>query len=131
MNEYLTVLKKYAVFEGRARRREYWTFVAINVVIAIGLAIIDAVLHTRSMLYLIYNIGVIIPSFAVGVRRLHDTDRSGWGYFIALIPIVGAIILIVWPAQEGKPGGNRYGLNPKEVPPPPPPAPQAPAPQFS
>ena len=82
MNWYLEVLKKYADFSGRAQRKEYWYFVLFNVLIAIVLAIIDISLGIANREGLgplrgIYSLAVLIPSIAVGVRRLHDTGRSG------------------------------------------------------
>jgi uncharacterized membrane protein YhaH (DUF805 family) len=85
-----------------------------------GLGIIDGILGFEvggnvGVLGAIYSLVVIVPSIAVSVRRLHDTDRSGWWLLIALIPLIGAIILIIYYVQEGTPGENEYGLNPKEV----------------
>ncbi|NUK01020.1 DUF805 domain-containing protein [Streptomyces lunaelactis] len=115
MNWYVDVLKKYAVFSGRARRQEYWMFFLFNVGISIVLAILDAVLGT-SILQLIYAVAVFLPSLGVAVRRLHDTDRSGWWLLIGLVPLVGFIILIVFLASEGKAHENAHGPNPKAVP---------------
>jgi uncharacterized membrane protein YhaH (DUF805 family) len=108
MNYYTGVLKKYAVFSGRAGRREYWMFVLFNAIAYVILSIIDAVIHSP-ILAAIYGLAVIIPSLAVAVRRLHDTGRSGWWLLIGLIPFVGAIILIVFYVLEGQPGDNEYG----------------------
>jgi uncharacterized membrane protein YhaH (DUF805 family) len=118
MNWYVTVLQKYAVFTGRARRKEYWMWVLFNLIISIILNIIDFVadLHIGAnlgILSFIYGLAVLIPSIAVIVRRLHDTNRTGWWIFIVLIPFVGAIILIVFAALDSSPGDNRYGPNPK------------------
>ena len=119
MNWYLEVLKKYAVFGGRARRKEYWYFVLFNFLIYIVLTIIDGAIGTFSaeagggLLSGIYAIAVIIPYFAVGVRRLHDTNRSGWWLLIGLIPIIGAIVLTVFLVFDSKPEENQYGPNPK------------------
>ena len=119
MSWYLQALKKYAVFSGRSRRKEYWYFVLFNIIVAIVLAGIDALLGTRSssssigLLSGIYGLAVIIPSLAVTVRRLHDIDRSGWWIFINLIPLIGAIVLLVFAVSEGTPGNNRYGPSPK------------------
>ena len=119
MSWYLQALKKYAVFSGRSRRKEYWYFVLFNIIVAIVLAGIDALLGTRSssssigLLSGIYGLAIIIPSLAVTVRRLHDIDRSGWWIFINLIPLIGAIVLLVFAVSEGTPGNNRYGPNPK------------------
>ena len=119
MNWYLEVLKKYAVFSGRARRKEYWFFVLFNIIIGLVLGFIDGVIGSASaeagvgLLYGIYTLAILIPSIAVGVRRLHDTDRSGWWLLIGLIPLIGAIVLLVFMVQGGKPGANQYGADPK------------------
>jgi uncharacterized membrane protein YhaH (DUF805 family) len=116
MNWYLHVLKNYAVFNGRAGRPEYWYFVLFNVVASILLTIIDAMIgavvgfEEFALLGGIYALAVLLPSIAVSVRRLHDTDRSGWWVLIGLIPFVGVIVLIVFMVQQGTPGPNRFGL---------------------
>ncbi len=121
MNWYLEVLKKYAVFSGRARRKEYWFFVLFNIIISIVLAVIDGVTGSFSpeagmgLLGGIYTLAVLIPGIAVSVRRLHDTERSGWWLLIALVPLIGAIVLLVFMVQDSKPGQNQYGANPKEA----------------
>jgi len=115
MNWYLGVLKQYAVFTGRSRRQEYWMFFLFNVIIAVVLNVVDRVIGLPGALGILYNLAVLVPGVGVGIRRLHDTDRSGWWILIALIPVIGIIILIVFLAQEGKPGQNQYGTNPKEV----------------
>ncbi|MEW2070889.1 DUF805 domain-containing protein [Streptomyces sp. NPDC007346] len=114
MNWYLDVLKNYAGFSGRARRKEYWMFALVNFVIAIVLSIIGAAIGT-DILYYVYLLAVLIPSLAVGVRRLHDTGRSGWWLLIALT-LIGGIVLIVFLASEGKQEPNQYGANPKLAP---------------
>ncbi len=121
MDWYIQVLKKYAVFSGRARRKEYWFFVLFNILISIALSMIDGVLGTTNadtgtgILGGIYSLAVLIPSIAVLVRRLHDTDRSGWWALIGLIPIIGWIVLLVFMVQDSHPGQNQYGPNPKEA----------------
>lgn len=112
MNWYVDVLKKYAVFSGRARRQEYWMFFLFNLIIAIVLAVVGRIIGT-SILSAVYSLAVLLPGLGVAVRRLHDTDRSGWWILIGLIPLVGAIILIVFLASEGKQQPNEYGPNPK------------------
>lgn len=117
---YLKVLRSYSDFSGRARRSEFWYFVLFNFLISMGLGIIDGALGFQlgsnvGILGGIYSLLVLVPSIAVSVRRLHDTDRSGWWLLIALIPLIGAIILIIYYVQEGTPGENEYGLNPKEA----------------
>ena len=121
MNWYFQALKKYAVFNGRSRRKEYWYFVLFNTIISIVLAVIDVVTGSFSpetgigLLRGIYTLAVLIPGIAVAVRRLHDTGRSGWWLLIGLIPIIGAIVLLVFMVQDSNPGQNQYGPNPKEV----------------
>ena len=120
MNWFMTVLRKYAVFEGRARRREYWFFVLFYILISIVLAVVDRMLGLYNETYgmgalgALFCLGVLIPSIAVGARRLHDTGRSGWWLLIAFIPLIGAIVLIVFFVLDSQPGANAYGPNPKE-----------------
>jgi len=116
MNYYLSVLKKYAVFSGRAQRAEYWYFSLFNVIIAAGLGVIGYLIGGyANIFYFIYTLAVLIPGIAVAVRRLHDTNHSGWWIFINLIPIIGIIILIVFLVRDSQPGQNQYGQNPKGV----------------
>jgi uncharacterized membrane protein YhaH (DUF805 family) len=120
MNWYLDVLKNYAVFSGRARRKEYWMFFLFNVIFAITAVIIDNVLGLTiknvgsGPFYLLYALATLIPGIAVGVRRLHDTSKSGWYMLLGLIPCVGGIILLVLFATPGDVGSNQYGADPKE-----------------
>lgn len=114
MNWYIDVLKKYAVFNGRARRKEYWMFVLFNLIIAFVLGFIEGLAGGPGVVGLIYSLAVLIPGIAVSVRRLHDTDRSGWWLLIALVPLIGAIVLLVFMVQDSNPGENQYGSNPKE-----------------
>lgn len=119
MNWYLEALKKYATFEGRARRTEYWFFVLFNVLAIIVLEILDVVLGTFSketgfgLLSGLYAIAVLLPSLAVIVRRLHDTDRSGWWILIEFIPLIGGLVLLVFTLLDSTPGSNRFGPSPK------------------
>jgi uncharacterized membrane protein YhaH (DUF805 family) len=118
---YLEALKKYAVFGGRSRRKEYWYFVLFNIIVGVVLAGIDVLLGTFSsaqnigLLSGIYSLAVFIPSLAVTVRRLHDIDRTGWWILINLVPLIGTIVLLVFAVTDGTPGSNRYGPNPKET----------------
>jgi len=117
MHWYLGVLKKYAVFEGRAHRSEYWYFVLFSLIVTVVLTICDAVIRnimgiTIGILGNLYGLAVLIPSIAVGVRRLHDTNRSGWWMLLALVPIAG-LVLIWFLAQDSEPATNPYGTNPK------------------
>lgn len=114
MNWYLDVLKnRYATFSGRARRKEYWMFFLFNLLIAIGLSILEAIVGLPGILGGLYALAVLIPNIAVTVRRLHDTGRTGWWILIALVPFIGWIILIVFMVLDGQPGDNAYGPNPK------------------
>jgi len=116
MQWFLAALKKYAVFSGRARRKEYWYFVLFYVLLLVALSIMDGSLGSRSgqgMLGTVFTLVMLVPSISVTVRRLHDTNRSGWWVLISLIPLIGGIILIVFAVQDSQPGNNRFGPNPK------------------
>ena len=113
MDWYLKVLKSYATFTGRARRTEFWMFALVSFLISLGLAVVGAIAGSRGVLQGIYALAVLVPSLAVSVRRLHDTNRSGWWMLVGLVPLVGAIVLLVFAVQEGQAGDNRYGPNPK------------------
>lgn len=133
MNHYISVLTRYATFTGRARRTEYWMFTLFNALVAIVLATVDAVVFgtgsfsalsgggsasvgvSLGVLSTVYSLAVLLPGLAVTVRRLHDTDRSGWWVLIALVPFVGGIVLLVFLVLEGVRGPNRYGADPKAV----------------
>lgn len=119
MNYYFDVLKKYAVFSGRAQRKEYWMFFLFNFIIIFTLSFIGAIVSIATESYVgifvnLYSLAIFIPSAAVLVRRLHDTNHSGWWFFMSFIPFVGAIILLVFVLRDSQPGENRYGPNPKE-----------------
>lgn len=105
MNWYISVLKNYAVFSGRARRSEYWYFTLFTFIFSVIFMILDAVIGVK-FLNTIYSLAVLIPSIAVGVRRMHDVDKSGW--FI-LIPLYNLILA----CTEGTNGPNDYGDDPK------------------
>jgi uncharacterized membrane protein YhaH (DUF805 family) len=122
MQWYIDVLKKYAVFSGRARRKEYWMFVLFNVIVSIILSILDKILgldfgsgtsSSSGWLSTIYSLAVLLPTIGVAIRRMHDTGRSGWWILINLIPCIGWIWFIVLAAQEGNAGDNQYGPDPK------------------
>jgi uncharacterized membrane protein YhaH (DUF805 family) len=113
MNYYFEVLKKYAIFGGRASRKEYWMFFLLNFIIAFGLGIIGGLLKInpesgRSLLGDLYSLVILVPSIAVGVRRMHDVNKSGW---YLLIPIYNFILVIT----KGTKGDNKYGSEPKET----------------
>jgi uncharacterized membrane protein YhaH (DUF805 family) len=115
MSWYLDVLKQYAVFDGRARRQEYWMFVLINALVAGVTMGVDIAVGLNGILYALYCLAVIIPSFAVMVRRLHDIGKSGAWFFIAFIPIIGSILLLVYMVTDSTPGDNQFGPNPKGI----------------
>ncbi len=113
MNWYVKVLKQYADFNGRARRQEYWMFILFNIIFSIAAGGLDSILGTWGAIGGIYALAVLLPSLAVGVRRLHDIGKSGWMLLVVLIPIIGAIWLIILFATEGAHGSNEYGADPK------------------
>lgn len=106
MNYYLAVLKKYVDFNGRARRSEYWYFVLFNIIFSIVLAVIDGAMNI-AILGTIYSLGVLLPSIAVAIRRMHDVNKSGW---FCLIPIYNLILA----CTPGTIGTNEYGGDPKQ-----------------
>ena len=110
MNWYLEVWKKFAVFDGRAGRSEYWFFTLFNVIIYVVLGIIGALIKFP-FLPLIYLVAVLIPSLAVTVRRLHDTDRTGWWILLGIVPF-GGIVIFIFTVMGSTPGDNRYGSEP-------------------
>jgi len=121
MNYYLAVLNKYAEFSGRAGRAEYWYFVLFNFLIIIGLNILTWMFGKVPGLGMIlsataalYGLAMIVPGLAVAVRRLHDTNKSGWMLLLCLIPLIGSIIVLVFMILDSQPGANQYGPNPKE-----------------
>lgn len=125
MKWYLMVLKNYAGFKGRARRKEYWFFALFNILFAMVAMLIDNLLGSTLNLgsgitlpygyvYIIYSLAMFIPGIAVAVRRLHDVGKSGWMFFIILIPLIGAIWLLVLLFTDSNKGENKYGPNPKK-----------------
>ena len=119
MKWYLKCLSQYADFSGRARRKEYWMFFLFNIIFALVLGFIDGLLGTFSaetgwgLLGGIYTLALLIPGIAVCVRRLHDVGKSGLYYLLIFIPLIGAIILLVWFCTEGEHGSNAWGEDPK------------------
>jgi uncharacterized membrane protein YhaH (DUF805 family) len=118
MNWYLEALKKYAVFGGRARRKEYWMFSLFNFIFAFSIGFMEGFFGVGGEslwgpISGLYALAVIIPGIAVTVRRLHDTGRSGWWLFVALVPIVGPLAVLWFMIQEGESTENIYGPDPK------------------
>jgi uncharacterized membrane protein YhaH (DUF805 family) len=105
----LVVFERYAQFEGRSGRAEFWWFALANFIVGALLQILAAAASGLIFLYFIYSLALLIPGLAVGIRRLHDTGKSGWFLLIALIPFVGFIILIVFLATDGDAAANEYG----------------------
>lgn len=112
MSWYIAVLKKYFVFSGRARRKEYWMFFLFNFIIAIVLGVVDGVLGTM-IIGMLYSLAVLIPGIAVTFRRLHDIGKSAWWLLVLLVPIIGVIVILVFMFLAGEEGQNQYGPNPK------------------
>jgi uncharacterized membrane protein YhaH (DUF805 family) len=125
----LEVFSKYAVFSGRARRKEYWYWYLFNFIVSIFIAVVSVVINLPNgtetdnglgwfglfinLVAIVYSLGIFIPNLAVTVRRLHDTNRSGWWYFISMVPFIGGIILLIYLIEDSSPGDNQYGPNPK------------------
>ncbi|AZN39644.1 DUF805 domain-containing protein [Paenibacillus albus] len=114
MEWYMKVIRNYVGFQGRARRKEYWMFILFNIIISLILSIIEDLLGLSTMLSKLYSLFIFLPGLAVAVRRLHDTDKSGWWVLIGLIPLVGFIVLLILTCLDSDPGTNRFGENPKQ-----------------
>jgi uncharacterized membrane protein YhaH (DUF805 family) len=113
-------LKRYAEFTGRSRRKEYWMFTLLAIGIYIVASILDRIAGMNGMIAGRYGpittlvaLGLLIPSIAVSIRRLHDSDRSGWWLLLGLVPMVGEIIVLVFMVLRGTRGANRFGADPK------------------
>ena len=128
MNWMLMPLRRYAEFSGRSRRKEYWMFLLLNVLIGLFVGLVFLVGYYADMsqtemdTYLmpvvwlagLYSLAALIPGVAVTIRRLHDTDRSGWNILWGLVPLFGALLLLVYYISDGTQGPNRFGADPKE-----------------
>lgn len=106
---FLKSLKNYANFTGRARRKEFWFFSFVYMIIYIGLFLIEFKLWAYPILTLLFVFAMIIPSLAVQVRRLHDINKSGWSICVGFIPLVGGILLLIWLCTETTPEDNQWG----------------------
>lgn len=121
MNYYLSVLKNYVTFTGRARRSEYWYFNLFNLIFLVLAAALDNILNLTisplpyGVFYCLYGLFIFLPSLSVQVRRLHDVNKSGWFILIGLIPLIGAIWLLILYCTEGTEGDNEYGPDPKAM----------------
>lgn len=120
MRWYLRVIQKYADFEGRARRKEFWMFMFVHALVSMACGFLDVLLGTWSddlgsgLFVTVYNFAVLIPVVAVSVRRLHDVGRSGWWYLIWFVPGIGWLIFLVMMLIDSDEGPNEYGPNPKQ-----------------
>lgn len=109
-----TVLSKYVVFSGRASRSEFWWFTLFNFLVNVVATLVDFMMGTE-LLSIVTTLALLLPALGVAVRRLHDTDRSGWWILITFIPLIGIIVLIIWYATEGTRGDNRFGPIPADL----------------
>jgi uncharacterized membrane protein YhaH (DUF805 family) len=126
-----TCLSKYVDFTGRARRSEFWYFILFSFLVQVVTSILDAIIGTDydtfsgGLISTLASLALFLPSLAVSARRLHDIGKSGWWQLLAIIPIIGWIMVIIWYCTDTKPGANQYGPDPKNDLPgayPPPPA---------
>lgn len=112
-------MKKYVDFSGRARRTEYWMFILFNMIFGVVALVLDSLLGSASkgsvygLFYSLFSLAILLPTWAVTVRRLHDIGKSGWWIFISLIPLIGGIWLFILTLTDSQPGDNEYGPNPK------------------
>ncbi|MEM1082374.1 MAG: DUF805 domain-containing protein [Pseudomonadota bacterium] len=115
MKEYLSVVRQYAVFSGRSSRKQYWLFYWITSLLFIGLTVVDNQVGTAhheggiGWLGGLYALGLLVPTLAVTVRRLHDSNRSGWWFLTFLVPVIGLLVWLFMMIEAGTPGANRYG----------------------
>jgi uncharacterized membrane protein YhaH (DUF805 family) len=117
MNAYMDAMRRYVDFSGRASRSQFWLYVLFYIIIVVIAVVIDALVFNSfeggiGVLQLLVALIHLIPSIAISVRRLHDTDRSGWWIFISLVPLIGAIWLLVLYCLDGTQGNNRFGPRP-------------------
>ena len=108
MNYYLDVLKKYAVFDGRARRKEYWMFILCNLIVTIVLSIVFNLIGLHSLIIPLYGLAVLLRNIGVGVKKAARDTVHGWWLLIGLIPLIGAIILLIFFVIDSQPGSNQY-----------------------
>jgi uncharacterized membrane protein YhaH (DUF805 family) len=120
INWFMAVLNKYSVFDGRARRKEYWSFILVYLISILPLTIIDFMTGTINpmtgigLFSGIYMLFMLCPTLAVTARRLHDVNQSGWLQLLNLIPLLGFIVIVYFTVQDSQAGTNQYGPNPKK-----------------
>ncbi|GAC1304747.1 MAG: DUF805 domain-containing protein [Vulcanimicrobiaceae bacterium] len=124
---YLKVVRQYAYFGGRAGRSEFWYFTLVNIAVSVALQTVGALAtaalgsvgsaigYLCSGIALLYSLAVLVPSVAVGVRRLHDTGRSGWWILVSLVPVIGLLVLLYFYILDSAPEANRWGPSPKAM----------------
>ncbi|MEE0889497.1 MAG: DUF805 domain-containing protein [Bacteroidales bacterium] len=122
MKWFIKCIKQYADFKGRARRKEYWMFTLFYLLFLLPLALLVGIeigleieVPIFTILFVLFIFALIVPTYAVTARRLHDTGRSGWWILINFIPYIGGIWLFVLTCLDSKPGTNKWGDNPKEI----------------
>jgi len=117
MSWFLLAMRRYAQFDGRSQRAEYWFFILFYFIIIVALSVVDVALgwysNDMGVLGAIALLVFLMPSISVGVRRLHDIGRTGWWMLFGLIPIIGAVVLFVFAVMDSEPEQNKYGPNPK------------------
>ncbi len=118
---YLRAWKNYAVFDGRAQRKEYWLFLLVHLMLPLSLTVVAVKLDPEGTgvsavfaIFVLYAVASLVPSWALMVRRLHDTGRSGWWLLIGMVPYLGGLVTMVLMALKGDSGENEYGPDPKE-----------------
>ena len=107
--------RKYVVFNGRSSRSEYWWWILFTIIAGVVFGVVDIVIGTYPLLYLLSTLAIILPDLAVTIRRLHDLDKSGWWILIGLIPLIGSIIMLIWFVGRGTEGPNRFGEDPLQA----------------
>lgn len=112
MDQYIDAFKKYTVFDGRATRKEFWMFTLFNLSIVLVLNYVLPVINLE-FLGVLYGLFIIVPTLAIGARRLHDTGRTAWWLLLHLIPFLGSAILMAFAVLDSQTGTNIYGPNPK------------------
>ena len=114
MEWFMKAMRQYADFNGRSRRKEFWMFSLIVGLASVVLQVLGQYSSLFGIIYLVASLAVLVPAVAVGVRRLHDTGRTGWLMLLAFIPLVNLVVLY-WCVLDSQPGPNQYGPNPKET----------------
>jgi len=117
MQDYLAAFRKYAVFTGRSRRKEYWGFFVVNLLVILLLTLAFGRGGDEQSLpfpIILYFLVVLAPALGVGIRRLHDTDRTGWWMLVTFIPFIGGLVFLVFMLLPGTKGENRYGADPTQ-----------------